>query len=275
MSTNHPNNFQPVTGTNKSEAIRLQIEAAILDNIFLPGDRLPSERELQDVFKTSRGSVREALGALKQKGLLEARKGARGGYYIREMDINDTIDQLAVMIKQQQMPLAKLLEFQYAMDQAVLAAAVTNGEASDIDRLDALADELVLLCRAENPDYEQISAMDKNLNLLMVKMTKNPFFEWMMRSVQLTFRSYEFVVYQTPSVRNAIALNWKNVALAVRERDFQRATRLYGHWYVLLEQCLRKQFGDTVFQHKEAQSCASDAKNKIRNTSCVSNIRSS
>jgi len=79
MNTNHRINFQPVTGTNKSEAIRLQIEAAILDNVFLPGDRLPSERELQDAFKTSRGSVREALGALKQKGLLEARKGARGG----------------------------------------------------------------------------------------------------------------------------------------------------------------------------------------------------
>jgi len=258
MHTNHPINFQPVTGTNKSQAIRLQIEAAILDNVFLPGDRLPSERELQDAFKTSRGSVREALGALKQKGLLEARKGARGGYYVREADINDTIDQLAVMIKHQQMPLAKLLEFQYAMDQAVLAAAVTNGRPDDIDGLDALADELVLLCRAENPDYEQISAIDKKLNLLMVKMTENPFFEWMMRSVQLTFRSYEFVVYQTPSVRNAIALNWKNVALAVRARDFQRATRLYGHWYVLLEQCLGKQFGDTMCRHKGARPCETD-----------------
>jgi DNA-binding FadR family transcriptional regulator len=225
----------------------------------MPGDRLPSERELQDAFKTSRGSVREALGALKQKGLLEARKGARGGYYIREIDINDTIDQLAVMIKHQQMPLAKLLEFQYAMDQAVLAAAVTNGKPSDIDQLDALADELVLLCGAQDPDYEQISAFDKKLNLLMVKMTKNPFFEWMMRSVQLTFRSYEFVVYQTPSVRNAIALNWKNVAQAVRNQDFQRATRLYGHWYVLLEQCLRKQFGDTVFEDTPVQPNTADS----------------
>ena len=36
MNANHLINFQPVTGTNKSEAIRLQIEAAILDNVFLP-----------------------------------------------------------------------------------------------------------------------------------------------------------------------------------------------------------------------------------------------
>ncbi|MCG8552545.1 MAG: FCD domain-containing protein [Desulfobacterales bacterium] len=147
------------------------------------------------------------------------------------------------------------------MDQAVLAAAVTNGKPADIDQLDAMADELVLLCQARDPDYEQISAIDKNLNLLMVKMTENPFFEWMMRSVQLTFRSYEFVVYQTPSVRTAIAQNWKNVALALRERNFQRATRLYGHWYVLLEQCLCKQFGHKVFEQKTVQPCVSDTQN--------------
>ncbi len=245
MNTLHQ--FLPVTGTNKSEAIGLQIEAAILDKIFKPGDRLPSERELQDAFQTSRGSVREALRALRQKGLLDAKKGAKGGYYVRERDINEAIDHLAVMIKHQEMPLEKLLEFQYAMDQAVLASAISNADDGHIDHLSQLACNLVSLCSAPEPDYEQISATDKKLNLLMVEMTDNPFFEWMMRSVQLTFRSYEFVVYQTQAVRMEIALNWKSTADAMRARDFPKATRLYGHWYVLLEQCLKEKFGEAAF----------------------------
>lgn len=246
--------FQPVTGNKKAEAIGLQIEAAILDKAFSPGDRLPSERELQEAFKTSRGSVREALRALRQKGLLDAKKGAKGGYYVKERDINEAIDHLAVMIKHQEMPLEKLLEFQHAMDQAVLASAVTHAAPHHIERLNRLAEELVGLCKSPEPDYERISATDKKLNLLMVEMTGNPFFEWMMRSVQLTFRAYEFVVYQTPSVRMEIALNWKSTADAVKARDFQKATRLYGHWYVLLEQCLRDQFGEAVFQRDPADS---------------------
>ena len=250
MNTLHQ--FQPVTGTNKSEAIGLQIEAAILDKVFCPGDRLPSERELQEAFQTSRGSVREALRALRQTGLLDAKKGAKGGYYVRERDINEAIDHLAVMIKHQEMPLEKLLEFQYAMDQAVLTAAISNAADCHIDRLTRLADDLVCLCGSPDPDYEQISATDKKLNLLMVEMTDNPFFEWMMRSVQLTFRAYEFVVYQTPAVRMEIALNWKSTADAMRARDFPKATRLYGHWYVLLEQCLREQFGEAAFQREPA-----------------------
>lgn len=244
--------FHPVIGANKAEAIGLQIEASILDKVFKAGDRLPSERELQDAFQTSRGSVREALRALRQKGLLDAKKGAKGGYYVKERHINEAIDLLAVMIKHQEIPLAKLLEFQYAMDQAVLSVAVTNAAPRHIERLAGLADELVALCRDPESDYKKISATDRKLNLLMVEMTDNPFFEWIMRSVQLAFRAYEFVVYKTPAVRMEIALNWKSVAAALKTRDFQKAMRLYGHWYVLLEQCLVEQFGDAAFQNGSA-----------------------
>ncbi len=256
--------FHPVIGTNKAEAIGVQIEAAILDKVFKPGDRLPSERELQEAFQTSRGSVREALRTLRQKGLLDARKGAKGGYYVKERDINETIDLLAVMIKHQEIPLGKLLEFQYAMDQAVLCAAVTNASFHHIERLARLADDLVRLCSSPEPDYEQISATDKSLNLLMVEMTDNPFFEWMMRSVQLAFRSYEFVVYKTPDVRMEIALNWKSTADALKTRNFQKAMRLYGHWYVLLEQCLKEQFGAAAFQHGTSGPDACDGLSNLK-----------
>ena len=61
--------FTPAQMGRAGEDVALQIEAAILDGTFLPGERLPSERELQSQFHTGRGVVREALGALKQKGL--------------------------------------------------------------------------------------------------------------------------------------------------------------------------------------------------------------
>ncbi len=82
----------------------------------------------------------------------------------------------------------------------------------------------------------------------MVEMADNPFFQWMMRSVQLAFRSYEFVVYQTPELRLEIARNWRSTVEAVRNRDLQKATRLYGHWYILLEQCLKDKFGTTILR---------------------------
>ena len=56
-----------------------QIQEAILDGRFKAGDMLPSERELKEMFQTSRGTLREALRVLEQKGLIEIKLGVGGG----------------------------------------------------------------------------------------------------------------------------------------------------------------------------------------------------
>ncbi|MCA1742593.1 MAG: GntR family transcriptional regulator, partial [Desulfovibrionales bacterium] len=66
MITN--NLFEPVKAGRAGEDIALQIQAAIIAGNITPGEKLPSERELQSLFKTGRGVVREALQVLKHKG---------------------------------------------------------------------------------------------------------------------------------------------------------------------------------------------------------------
>lgn len=250
--------FQPVAdSSNKSEAIVLQIEAAIVGGHFQPGNRLPSERDLQSLFRTSRGAIREAMRTLRQKGLLDAKKGARGGYYVREVDINEAIDHLAGMIRQQGAPLGKLLEFQYAMDQAVLIAAITNATDSQSLSMLEFAMNLVDLCDCDEPDFDRIAHIDRKLNLLMVEMTGNPFFEWVMRTVQVSFRDYEFIVYEQPESRRAIAQNWQKTARAIQARDLQKGLRLYGHWYVVLEQCIEDRCRKTETGMEKANSTLS------------------
>lgn len=58
------------------EQIRSDIEAAILSGKLGPGDRLPTEAELQDRYGCSRMTVSKALTALGSAGLIERRKRA-------------------------------------------------------------------------------------------------------------------------------------------------------------------------------------------------------
>ena len=60
-----------------------QIQAAILDGRLAPGDVLPSEMKLKDMFATSRGTIREALRVLEQKGLVDIKTGVAGGAVVR------------------------------------------------------------------------------------------------------------------------------------------------------------------------------------------------
>ncbi|UCZ52264.1 FadR family transcriptional regulator [Bacillus shivajii] len=52
-----------------------EIDRIIYEDQLLPGDKLPSERELADRLQVGRSSVREALRALELLDLIETRKG--------------------------------------------------------------------------------------------------------------------------------------------------------------------------------------------------------
>lgn len=72
-----------MSGARLYESIVSHIESQILNGALAPGDQLPSERELTQQFGVSRTAVREAIKALREKGLVEVRLG-RGTYVINK-----------------------------------------------------------------------------------------------------------------------------------------------------------------------------------------------
>lgn len=75
--------LEPVSVTRLYRIIASQIADRISLGEFLPGSRLPSERELAQQLQVSRTSVREALIALEMEGRVEVRVGS--GVYVREI----------------------------------------------------------------------------------------------------------------------------------------------------------------------------------------------
>src|SRR4051812_16438981 len=77
-----PPSYSALPTASRTHQVREQLEAAIARGDYVPGDRLPSERELVELLGVSRVSVREAIRALEAVGMIEVRHG-RGCFVAR------------------------------------------------------------------------------------------------------------------------------------------------------------------------------------------------
>ncbi|TCW13411.1 GntR family transcriptional regulator [Raoultella sp. BIGb0138] len=68
---------RPLARKKLSEMVEEELENMIRRREFTEGEQLPSERELMTFFNVGRPSVREALAALKRKGLVQISNGER------------------------------------------------------------------------------------------------------------------------------------------------------------------------------------------------------
>ena len=67
-----------------------EIEYRIETGRYTEGQRIPSERELADTFGLQRGTVRNAIGILEDKGVLVSRE--RAGHYVAPRRIDFDLD---------------------------------------------------------------------------------------------------------------------------------------------------------------------------------------
>ncbi|MDD2466372.1 MAG: GntR family transcriptional regulator [Desulfobulbus sp.] len=232
--------FAPVNMGRAGEEVALQIEAAILEGQLKPGDRLPSERELQVQFNTSRGVIREALQALKQKSLIEVKKGAKGGAYIREVEVATAGDSLALFIKRQPMSPYNLIEFRESLDRTITSLAITRAGQEEKEELLKKARALEGLFLQQEPDMAQLAELDRELNLMLAKMARNPIFEWVMHALQIGFSSYDFSLYNRADYRIKTAENWRHTAQAIADGEPLTALSHISYHYVMLLQLLEQ-----------------------------------
>jgi DNA-binding FadR family transcriptional regulator len=127
--------FTPVSRSRASGEIVTQIERAIFDGAYSPGERLRSERELAEQFRVSRITVRDALRVLEARGLIRVKVGASGGAFVTDTNFDQVVGSISTMVKLRRMTLSELAEARTIVESAAAERAATRADAEAIARL--------------------------------------------------------------------------------------------------------------------------------------------
>jgi DNA-binding FadR family transcriptional regulator len=133
--------FTTVSTNRMSEAIVEQIRTLIRTNRLVPGDRLPSERELCEQFGVSRVTVREALRVLEAGGLVEIRVGARGGAFVTTPTSEALGAGLADLINLAPVTAIEVTEARLVFELGIIPMVVERATDEDIKELRELTRE--------------------------------------------------------------------------------------------------------------------------------------
>lgn len=157
-------NFTKMVPQKSYQHVVEQIQAAICDGDLKQGDRLPSENKLKDAFDTSRGTVREALRVLEQKGLVCIKPGVKGGAMIKEANTEAMSDSMALLIRHQKVSLEHLAEFRELLEGHAAQRAAISATPKDIRLLKNILDEIEAHIQRDPEDWEEFHRLDANFH---------------------------------------------------------------------------------------------------------------
>jgi GntR family transcriptional regulator, transcriptional repressor for pyruvate dehydrogenase complex len=108
--------FRPVRRVRAYEAIVEQVEMAIRNGDLMPGDRLPSERELMSQFALSRSTIREALRVLESNGLVRSRPGDQRGVEVLAFSTRSLSQSIHSLVQLERLALPDLIFFRMLVE---------------------------------------------------------------------------------------------------------------------------------------------------------------
>jgi DNA-binding FadR family transcriptional regulator len=161
------------------EDVALGIERLINQRRYLPGDRLPSEKEIMNEFGVGRLAVREAMLSLQKMGLVQVSSGERAKVTAPTADalVRELSGAARLLLAQD----AGIKQFQDARTLFEVGLARIAAQRATKEDLEALRDALEANGRADNrPDFMRT---DVAFHFAIATISRNPIFTSMYNAV--------------------------------------------------------------------------------------------
>jgi GntR family transcriptional repressor for pyruvate dehydrogenase complex len=211
-----------------------QIVTAIALGEFVPGQRLPAERELAESLGVSRATVRDAVARVAAMDLIEVRRGRTGGAFIRSPWNATSAAAVRSFLEPQWSALEHVMDMRHLVEALVARTAAERRTADDVRAI-----------RAALRDYERAAdlrdAQDADLRLhhAVARATHNDRLlqlrEQLLGEVSLGFAVEPF----TREIYDRALPEHRAIAVAVADGDEDTAWRLGKQHFTITADELR------------------------------------
>ncbi|MGM0931078.1 MAG: FadR/GntR family transcriptional regulator [Actinomycetota bacterium] len=168
-----------------AEEIAGQIENLILDRTLADGSRLPSERDLADIFSTSRPTISQAIRILVVRGVVDSRRGS-GAYVTTRPAASGAVNQM--LMRPNHDSIGDLHEFRLWLETKGVQEAISNGTSKEL----GLALGALNRMGAHHGDIAEWISADTQFHAALVRASQNQYLAAVYETVHSTLLNYEY-----------------------------------------------------------------------------------
>jgi GntR family transcriptional repressor for pyruvate dehydrogenase complex len=227
MTIDYETLIEPLKSRRTFEDVSDKLKELIFNGTIKPGQKLPSENALAQLFQVGRQSVREALRVLELSGFITVRPGVKGGSVIEATMLSKMAGLFLDAFKFNRISVDDCLMARRAIEASVLELSLKNADQSDIESLRNNIARARAKLLTNNPAYEE----NIEFHRILAAASKNYTFSIVMESILTVlsdFRSRLNLVSTERSARvveiheaivDAIVAKKKRDAVALLDKD--------------------------------------------------------
>jgi GntR family transcriptional repressor for pyruvate dehydrogenase complex len=206
----------PLARSSVTRQVIERIWHALMDGELRPGDKLPTENELCEIWQVSRTPIREAIKVLQFMGILEIRRSE--GTFVASEPKPAIVNPLVFRLLFTTESVEQWFEFRYEMESLILRMAIANADAVDLSEMERAIDRMAEAGQRQ-AGPEEMAALDLEFHDLMAAASGNALIRELITEIYVVF-SRSLRHSHAHQERGRIAISHHRMLVdAIRKRD--------------------------------------------------------
>ncbi len=206
--------FRPIEQLRAHEHVAEQIRRQIALRLVGPQGTLPSERALAGLFGVGRATVQRAIGILEAEGLVERRRGRKGGTFVVELvGVDGALEAVLARIRRDRRRIEEALAFRAAVEPAAAAEAARARTQAALAAVEAEA-----RAAAKTADDAVFMEHDTGFHLVLARASGNRFYAEAVERIRLALGDLLVALPDSAAWRTWSAQEHEAILAAVRGR---------------------------------------------------------
>lgn len=221
LDQSHLLEFEAIAPARAVDEIASQIRDLIANGQIKPGDKLPSERDLSTRLQVSRNTLREALRALENAGIIEMRKGASGGAFVLHGNSGVIVNGMRDLYHLGAITPQQLTDARIWLSEIIVRIACQQATEDDLQALEA---NIAAMAAADAAgQFDERQRLNREFHLILARITRNPIIESTMEGVMEVMG--QFIKRIGPSANPFTLPSRRRLMKHLRARDAQAAVK--------------------------------------------------